>query len=336
MMMFFSGLGPLIVLWIGGGKIIAGQMSLGDFVAFNGYLLYLVFPTFALGWIINVLRRGMVAMERLKEVLAVSADLIDRPGTALGVFEGKIEVHDLTFSYDRLAPPVLRNISFKIEPGRRLGIIGLTGSGKSTLAGLLARQWVVEDGHILFDGREVNSLPLRQLRRRLGYLPQEAFVFSKSIRENLSFIPREISEEDIDRALELSGLKSEVQDLPDGLDTILGERGVNLSGGQRQRLALARTLLADPEMLILDDPLSQVDAETEQQILAALKSSIAETTTVIIAHRISTVMDSDEILVLDDGEVIERGTHKELMALNGLYARIFRHQQLEASLEKIQ
>ena len=334
-----SSLSFLIAFVYGGNLIINKQISLGDFIAFNGYLGIIIRPVMSIGMIINFAQRAKASKERIEELLNEEPDIVDPvaenpgPGQAED-FHGRIEFKNLTFSYGRKEPDVLKNIDLTIEPGRTLGIIGKVGSGKSTIANLILRLYdPLEEGQLLIDGVDITKTSLKRLRDNIGYIPQDNFLFSSSIRSNIGFMPEEPTLEEIRRAASISQIDDSIMELPNQYDTILGERGVNLSGGQKQRVSIARALVRDPKILILDDSLSAVDTDTERKILNELKPFMEERTCIIIAHRISSIQDADEIIVLDDGRIIERGSHEELLELNGYYNRIYQRQLLEQEIE---
>jgi ATP-binding cassette subfamily B multidrug efflux pump len=325
----------VFVFWFGGRKLINGTMTLGDFVAFQFYLGRMIWPLIALGWVINLFQRGMASMKRLHEIWSVD------PGPAVSgtaawtdvEAQGHLEIRNLTFAYE--GRPVLRDVSLDVRPGQTIGIVGRTGSGKSTLLSLITRAFEPPPGTIFIDGRPVEAIAIEQLREWIGMVPQETFLFSESIAENIRFGRADASDDEVERAASDAGLTSDVAAFPQGIRTMIGERGITLSGGQKQRTAIARALVRNPLILILDDSLSAVDTQTEERILHALREIRRGRTALIVSHRVSSVKDADHIVVLDDGAILERGSHDTLVAKGGYYADLYRRQTIEAELEDI-
>ena len=332
-----SGVGVLIVMWLGGKAVVDGRISLGAFVAFNGYLTQLAWPTIALGWTLASIQRGLAAMSRVTEVLdenlgGVPQDGLggssDAPGLLAG---GAIEFKGLTFAYDSRGP-VLRDVSFTVPAGAVVAVVGPTGSGKSTLGTLLCRLYEPPRGTVWVGGHDALDLPLGRLRRSVGYVPQESFLFSRSLRDNVRLADETAGPERLEAVARTAGLADDLGALPRGWDTVVGERGLTLSGGQRQRVALARALVADPPFLVLDDVLASVDAAKEWEITRALRGAASGRTTLLMTHRLKAAAEADAIVVLDEGRVVEQGRHADLLAAGGLYARLWRVQQLEDEL----
>jgi ATP-binding cassette, subfamily B, multidrug efflux pump len=320
-------------LWAGGREVIAGRMSVGSLVAFNGYLVLLSWPTFALGWIIGIWQRGTASWVRVRELLDTQPKIADAipnaPVEAPPASTPSIEVRDLAIVAD--GRPLLHGVSFTLPAGATLAIVGRTGSGKTTLVDAVLRMQEVAPGAVRIGGRDVTHIPLAALRGMIGYAPQDAFLFSATVADNIAFgirgdVDPAAREERVRRAAEAAGLAPDVAVLPEGYATLVGERGITLSGGQRQRVALARALAADPHILVLDDSLSSVDAETERAILTRLRPILAGRTSILISHRVAAVKDADQILVLDGGRVAESGTHAALLAAGGVYASLYREQ----------
>lgn len=333
-----SGLTVLIVIWYGGIRVMQGDLLVADIVAFIAYLNVLAWPTAAFGWMLSLIERGRAAMGRLEEILKTKPEIADgaAPLPVPRLTHG-IEFRDVVFVYDpqKNGHPALTDINFSLPVGRTVALVGRIGSGKSTVAHLMPRLFDATTGEIRWDGQDIRSLSLRELRKKLGYVPQDSFLFSTSLRRNLTFGQDDVPDEDVNRAIRLAKLDRDIEIFPQGTDTVVGERGVTLSGGQKQRATLARTLVMDPPVLILDDCLSSVDGQTEAEILRGLRSILKEKTCLIISHRISAVKEADEILVLDEGKIIERGSHEELLRRSGVYADIYEQQQLSEELERI-
>ncbi len=342
-LMLISGIALVLATWLGALEVIAGGMTTGDFVAYGFYLVMLIWPMIALGWVVNLYQRGAASMGRLNKILAVKPAVeVPREPASLAHVSGRIEFRNVSFTYPDTDRVVLDAISFVVEPGATVAIVGPTGSGKSTLVALLARQYDPTDGEILFDGVKLTDVDPAELRLRIGMVPQDPFLFSATIADNIGLgldsaepLVTE-SGEPCDVIAEASGiaqLAEQIEGFPNGYSTMLGERGINLSGGQKQRTTLARALARDPLILVLDDALSAVDTHTEAKILEDLRSVMKQRTSFIISHRVSAVMHADEILVLEGGALVERGTHAELINGHGTYQRLLRRQMLEEDLE---
>jgi ATP-binding cassette, subfamily B, multidrug efflux pump len=334
----FNALTVLIVIWYGGIRVIEGDLLVADIVAFVAYLNVLAWPTAAFGWMLSLVERGRAAMKRLEEILKTVPEIASpQEPLPLRPMKQGIEFRDVSFAYGRQinGHGALEGINFSLPVGRSVGLVGRIGAGKSTVAQLVPRLLDVSSGAILMDGQDIRKVSLRDLRKTLGYVPQDPFLFSMSLRRNLAFGRDEVSDEALRRAVSIAKLDRDLEIFPQGLETIVGERGVTLSGGQKQRVTLARALVIDPPVLILDDCLSSVDAQTEAEILHELRSILKEKTCLIISHRISAVKEAEEILVLDEGKIIERGSHQELIDRGGVYADLYQQQQLSEELEQI-
>jgi ATP-binding cassette subfamily B protein len=330
------GIGALLVLWLGSRAVMLGRMTVGELVAFNAYLLMLGWPMIAFGWVTNLLQRGMASWTRLLEVLeaepAIAEPPVAGPIAASGDIRGDIEFRNLTFAYDGRV--VLRHIRATIPAGTTTAIVGATGAGKSTLVGLLPRLHDPPPGTVFIDGVDVRQIPLAALRSAIGFVPQAPFLFSATIADNIAFgiAEDEHTRAAVEEAAAIARLDKDVSGFPRGYDTFVGERGLTLSGGQKQRAAIARAIVTDPKILILDDALAAVDTYTEEEILSRLTRVMRQRTTILISHRISTVRSADQILVLEDGEIVERGTHDDLVRRGGAYAELYRKQLLEEEL----
>jgi ATP-binding cassette subfamily B protein len=367
------GITFLIVLWKGGFLFLRNQLSLGGLVSFSNFLTLLVWPMIALGWVTNIFQRGAASMGRLTYILNAQPSIDDRNARvpADRELQGEIEFRDLTFIYPtslsgdgnaggaagngtsanrvpssktiagngtgpsaNSSPPTLRNVNLKIPAGSTVAIIGPTGSGKTTLAALVARLWEAPAGELLIDGRPIREWPLETLRRAIGYVPQDTYLFGDTLGENIAFGLPEYDAKRVREASEVASLEGDIEDFTEKYETAVGERGITLSGGQKQRTAIARALVRDPRILILDDSLSAVDTQTEERVLSRLRGIMAGRTTILISHRTSTVQDADQIVVLRDGQIIERGKHEDLLARGGYYADLYQKQLLEEELER--
>jgi ATP-binding cassette subfamily B protein len=333
------GTSVVVVLYVGGKHIIEDTLSLGSFVAFSIYLGILTWPTIALGWVVSLYQRGSVSTDRINKIMDSEPEIQSRPGAAAPeALHGQIDIQRLSFRYSKDGPSVLEDITMNIAAGQTVAIVGPTGSGKSTLVHLLARLYTVPEGAITVDGIDVNNWPVARLRRAMGFVPQEPFLFSDRLAANIGFgfeTEAEVPQERIQDAARWAHLHDDIKDFPDGYDTILGERGITLSGGQKQRTSLARALILDPPILILDDAFSSVDTHTEEAILTELRDLIRRRTTILISHRVSTVKEADRIFVLDGGRITESGNHAQLLASGGIYAEMYRRQLLEEELERV-
>ncbi len=348
------GIAAVIVLWLGGRLVIQGRMNVGDFVAFNTYMMQLTWPVIALGWVINIFQRGTASLVRINEIFLEKPEIADDPalvtvapepqpslaaadiptnGYQRPELSGEIEFCNLNFGYNGV--PVLKEINLRIPAGSSLAIVGPTGCGKTTLVSLIARIYDAEPGTILIDGRPIREFPLETLRRNIGFVPQETFLFSLTIRENIAFGRDEASLEEIKAAAEAANIAQDIESFPESYNTTVGERGITLSGGQKQRTAIARALLRSPRILVLDDALSSVDTHTEDKILNHLREIMHGRTTIFISHRVSTVRNADRIAVLYQGRIVELGTHDELIARNGYYTDLYNKQLLEEELAEV-
>jgi ATP-binding cassette subfamily B protein len=324
----------MLIMVLGGRHVLAGVISVGTFAAFNVYLMYLIWPIIALGWVTNLVQRGLASLDRLWRIFESAPEIDDRqvPEHPVKSLRGEIEFRNLSFSYNGV--PILKQINLQIPAGRTVAVVGATGSGKSTLAGLIPRLYDAPEGTVLVDGVPLRQIPLRTLRAHIGFVPQETFLFSETIRENIKFAVPSASDAEVERAADISNILPDIQGFPKGFDTMVGERGLTLSGGQKQRIAISRAVIRDPRILILDDALSSVDTYTEEKILGHLTDVMAGRTTLLISHRVSTIQNADQIVVLHEGQIVERGTHEQLLKLNGYYTELYNKQLIEEALEK--
>jgi len=331
------GFALVLVLWLGGREVLMHKISLGDFVAFNTYIVMLTWPVIALGWVINIFQRGTASMGRINEILVAQPEITDAAVAAdlkqTQTLRGEIEFRHLDFSYDGV--PVLKDVNLTVPAGSSLAIVGPTGSGKTTLVSLLPRIYDAQPGTLLIDGRPIREYPLETLRRNIGFVPQETFLFSDSVRENIAFGVETASDGQVRDAAEAANIAIDIEGFPEGYSTMVGERGITLSGGQKQRSAIARAIIRDPRILVLDDALSSVDTYTEEKILNHLREVMRGRTTIFISHRVSTVRSADRIAVLHEGRVVELGTHEELLGRNGYYTDLYNKQLLEEELARV-
>lgn len=330
------GFAVVLVLWLGGREVLLGRIKLGDFVAFNTYMVQLTWPVIALGWVINIFQRGTASMGRINEILVEQPEIRDSAAALAQRAEeirGEIEFRNLDFAYN--GTPVLHGVTLRIREGSSLAIVGPTGSGKTTLVSLIPRIYDAPPGSVLVDGRPVKDYPLENLRRSIGFVPQETFLFSDTIRENIAFGAENATDVDVREAAEGANISTDIESFPERYATIVGERGITLSGGQKQRTAIARAIIRDPRILILDDALSSVDTHTEDKILNHLREIMRGRTTIFISHRVSTVRNADQIAVLHGGRIVELGTHDELLAQNGYYTELYNKQLLEEELAEV-
>jgi ATP-binding cassette subfamily B multidrug efflux pump len=334
------GLAIVLVLWLGGREVLYGRMSVGGFVAFNTYMVQLTWPVIALGWVINIFQRGTASMGRINEILVEQPEIQDGPETqAAGEsaratqIRGEIEFRGLNFAYNGV--PVLHDINLRIPEGSSLAIVGPTGSGKTTLVSLIPRIYDAAPGTVWIDGEPVREFSLEPLRRQIGFVPQETFLFSETVRENIAFGEEDATDGQIGWAAEAANIAQDIEEFPDKYRTLVGERGITLSGGQKQRTAIARAIIRNPRILVLDDALSSVDTHTEDKILNHLREVMRGRTTIFISHRVSTVRNADQIAVLHAGRIVEQGTHDELLARNGYYSDLYNKQLLEEELAEV-
>ena len=335
------GLAIVLVLWLGGREVLFGRITVGGFVAFNTYMVQLTWPVIALGWVINIFQRGTASMGRINEILVEKPEIADSAEVAKAVGEGtrsapvkgEIEFRGLNFAYNGV--PVLHDVNLRIPAGSSLAIVGPTGSGKTTLVSLIPRIYDAVPGSVWIDGKPVRDYVLESLRRQIGFVPQETFLFSETVRENIAFGKEDATDQEVRAAAEAANIAHDIEEFPEKYRTLVGERGITLSGGQKQRTAIARALIRNPRILILDDALSSVDTHTEDKILNHLREIMQDRTTIFISHRVSTVRNADMIAVLHAGRIVELGTHDELLAKNGYYSDLYNKQLLEEELAEV-
>lgn len=333
---FMLGAAVVLVLWLGGREVVLGRITVGNFVAYITYVAMLTWPIIALGWVINIFQRGTASMGRINEILRERPEVTDEAVSDRGrrqPIQGELEFRNLSYAYNGV--PVLQDVSLRIPAGSSLAVVGPTGSGKSTLVSLIPRIYDAAAGTVLLDGLPLPEYPLEKLRRSIGFVPQETFLFSDTVRENIAFGAEHASDQDVRRAAEAASIAPEIEAFPEKYATMVGERGITLSGGQKQRTAIARALIRNPRILVLDDALSSVDTHTEDQILERLRELMTGRTTIFISHRVSTVRNADQIAVLHGGRIVELGTHEELIARNGYYTDLYNKQLLEEELAQV-
>ena len=337
LMFLLVGFSLVITLYVGGQRVIHGELTIGTLTAFFGYLVMLIWPMIAFGWVINILQQGAASMGRLAKIMDTQPEIRDsaETDTTIHAIVGRIEFRNVSFTHRDAPRPALAGINLTIPAGTTLAIVGYTGSGKSTLVNLIPRMYDVTGGELLIDGNNIRTIPLDLVRSNIGYVPQETFLFSDSIADNISYGVDNGTEDHVREAAEVAQLGRDVTDFPHGYKTVLGERGITLSGGQKQRTSIARALMRKPRILILDDALSAVDTYTEEEILNRLRNVMKGRTSIIISHRISTVKEADMIVVIHEGQIVEQGTHDELVAFGGIYAELHRKQLLEEELEQL-
>ena len=330
------GMAIVLVLWLGGREVLQHRITVGQFMAFNTYMVQLTWPVIALGWVINIFQRGTASMARINQILVEKSEIEDGPEVRpleVGNVRGDIEFRHLNFAYN--GQPVLHDINLRIPAGSSLAVVGPTGSGKTTLVNLIPRIYDAAPGSVLIDGQPIREYPLAVLRKQIGFVPQETFLFSETVRENIAFGTDKATDEEVRNAADAANIAGDIESFPDSYQTMVGERGITLSGGQKQRTAIARAIIRNPRILVLDDALSSVDTQTEDKILNHLRKVMQGRTTVFISHRVSTVRNADQIAVLHGGSIVELGTHEELLECNGYYTDLYNKQLLEEELAEV-
>lgn len=334
-MVFAIGIASMVSLWMGGRAVIADEITLGSFVAFNGYLMLLSWPMMGIGYVFNLTQKGLVGMARVNEIFLARSSITDKDGDAIPASKGDLKISGIRFKYPGESQEALKEVDLTLPCGETLGIVGMIGSGKTTLARLLLRFYDPTSGDIWIDGKSIQEIPLKGLRDYIGYVNQEPFLFSTSIRNNIALGRGNASDLEIEKIVEIAGMTSDLESFPDHLETMIGGKGVTLSGGQKQRIALARALFKKPSLLILDDSFSSLDSEMEEELLRNLKMHFKDTTKIIMSHRLSTILNADNIIVMEDGSISEQGNHSQLIKSGGIYASLFQSQELAREMEII-
>ena len=334
-MVFAVGVAAMISLWMGGRAVIADEITLGSFVAFNGYLMLLSWPMMGIGYVFNLTQKGLVGMARVNEIFLARSSIRDMGEGYIPASNGDLKISGIRFQYSSENQEALKEMDLTISCGQTLGIVGVIGSGKTTLARLLLRFYDPASGDIWIDGKSIQEIPLKSLRDYIGYVSQEPFLFSTSIRSNIALGRENASDSEIEKIVEIAGMRSDLESFPEHLETMIGEKGVTLSGGQKQRTALARALFKNPPLLILDDSFSNLDSEMEEELLRNLKIHFKDTTKIIISHRLSTILNAENIIVMEDGNISEQGNHSQLVKLGGIYSGLFQSQELAREMEII-
>ncbi len=332
-----TGMSIIIAIWAGGTAVINKTLMIGDVTALIMYLGILIWPMIAFGWVINIIQQAEASMARLNKLWSEELEIADvgEENSLVNEVKGEVEFRNVSFKYGENLPFVLQNLNLKIPAGHSLAIMGNTGSGKTTMINLIPRLFDATEGEVLLDGVNIKDISLKTVRRSIGFVPQEAFLFSETIKNNICYGKPDATESEITERAKIAQFSKDVLEFPEGFETVVGERGITLSGGQKQRASLTRALMTDPEILILDDSFSAVDTHTEEDILQGLRGFMKNRTTLMVSHRVSTVKDADKIVILDKGMIAEEGTHDELIKLNGLYAGIYNRQLLEQEIEEI-